>query len=213
MTRGGFPGARRLGLLGGTFDPPHVGHLVLAEQCRHALHLDQVLVVVTGRPPHKGSLSSFHHRLEMARRAFEDNPLFRVDSMEGEREGASYTIDTLRLLRDRHGDTVLFWLLMGSDSLQEFETWRSPEEIVKLCRIGVYARPGFEAMGSEWSAHVDPVEGPTLDISSTQLRQWACRGRSLRYLVPEAVERYVRAGGLYTTEETDGGPAAPKRED
>jgi nicotinate-nucleotide adenylyltransferase len=149
----------------------------------------------------------------MARRAFEDNPAFRVDPMEGERKGASYTIDTLHLLHNRHGDAVLFWLLMGSDSLQEFETWRNPEEIVRLCRLGVYTRPGFEVPDSKWSAYVDPVEGPTLDISSTQLRQWARQGRSLHYLVPDAVESYIRAGKLYTTEDSDNGLAASKRED
>lgn len=188
---------RRIGLLGGTFDPPHVGHLVLAEQCRHVLALDQVLVVVTGRPPHKGPLTSFHHRFEMARLAFEGNSALHVDSTEGEREGASYTIDTLRALRDRFGEGVGFWLLMGSDSLQEFDTWRKPEEIVRLSRIAVYARPGHAAAGSKWSAHSDQVDGPLLDVSSTELRRWVRLGRSLLYLVPDAVRDYIGAQRLY----------------
>jgi nicotinate-nucleotide adenylyltransferase len=192
--------AERIGILGGTFDPPHVGHLVLAEQCRQALGLDRVLVLPAGQPPHKRpeQVHPFALRLEMARRAF-PAPEFQVDPMEGERAGPSYTVDSLRALRARWGPGPRFWLLMGSDSLEEMETWRNPEEIVRLCRLGVYGRPGYETgpRSRRWMPHVDRVEGPLLDISSSHLREMVARGRSIRFLVPDPVWEFIRERGLY----------------
>jgi nicotinate-nucleotide adenylyltransferase len=191
----------RLGLLGGTFDPPHIGHLVIAQQCRHVLDLDEIHVIVTGHPPHKEStaLTPFRHRFEMARRAFGEDPGFLVDPLEGEREGATYTVQTLRAVRKRHGEDPDYWLILGSDSLMELDTWKDPDEIVRLCRLAVYLRPGYEEGRDfeRWRPHVDVVDGPLIDVSSTQLRGWIHQGRSARYLVSDAVLDYIRAEGLY----------------
>ncbi|MBD3334356.1 MAG: nicotinate (nicotinamide) nucleotide adenylyltransferase [Candidatus Eisenbacteria bacterium] len=193
--------ARRLGVLGGTFDPPHIGHLILADQCRRALGLERVLVVPAGHPPHKptAGLTSFSRRVEMARLAFPEDEGFGIETLEGERDGPSYTVETLQELRRAGGAGIRLWLLMGSDSLEELETWKAPERIVALCRLAVYGRPGSETAHrqSPWTTQVDPVTGPLVELSSTQLREMARAGRSLRYLVPAAVASYIRRNNLY----------------
>jgi nicotinate-nucleotide adenylyltransferase len=188
----------RIGLLGGSFDPPHNGHATLGDACLRQLRLHKILVIVTGRPPHKEISTPFPDRLEMARRAFSLDGRFRVDSLEGSAKGPSYTVDTLEAVRRREGEGASYWLLMGSDSLQELSTWKRPEAIVRRCRLGVYGRPGFDVAGvRRWARYVDLVEGPPIDVSSTEIRRRIRRGEDASGLVPPLVWDYIRSEGLY----------------
>lgn len=195
----GRRGARR-GVFGGSFNPPHVGHLAVAEAAADALGLDRVLWVPAATPPHKQAdptLASAADRLAMTARAVAGNDRFAVSDLEIARAGVSYTVDTLRALRADDPDAQ-FWLILGGDSLAAFDTWREPEAIVGLARLAVYARPGAPARVPErWRAAVDVVDAPTLDLSSTQLRARIADGRTVRYLVPDAVRDYVAERGLY----------------
>jgi len=191
----------RRGLFGGTFDPPHVGHLALAEWAREQLKLDEVLFVPVGTPPHKRAtkLSPARHRLAMTRLAIRGNPAFRVSSVEVDAPAPSYTVDTLRRLRERRPKDRWF-LLVGSDSLDEFHTWREPEEILRLSILAVALRPGKGEDGLRRYARrrqVVSLGNPGLDVSSTMVRARARSGRSLRYLVADPVAAYIARHGLY----------------
>jgi nicotinate-nucleotide adenylyltransferase len=186
----------RVGVFGGTFDPPHVGHLALAEWARERLRLAQVLFVPAGRPPHKrGSrLTSARHRLAMTRLAVRGNRAFRVSTLELDRETPSYTVDTLRRFRaNRPG--ARWYLLLGADSLDEFHTWHEPEAIAALATLVVAARPGSGARtrkrGVIW------LTNPGIDVSSTIVRARARAGRPVRYLVPDLVAAYIARHRLY----------------
>jgi len=187
---------RRVGVFGGTFDPPHLGHLALAEWARGRLGLSRVLFVPAGQPPHKraGSVSAARHRLAMTRLATRGNPAFVVSPLEAEREGPSFTVDTLRELKRRERGARLV-LLIGEDSLDEFSTWRDPDAILTLATLAVAERPGPRGRGRRppcvW------LENPRLDISSSTLRRRVRAGHSLRYLVPDAVIAYIRRHRLY----------------
>ncbi len=199
----------RIGIFGGTFDPIHLGHLIVAEQGREQGRLDQVWFVPSARPPHKFDrpLTSFLHRAEMLALAVAGNPAFRVEPMEKDRDGPSYTVDTLGELCHRHpGDEFL--LLVGSDTLADLPQWREPVRIVELAALLVAARPGTPVMPvEELRARLHLPDGvalrqqvvhtPLIDISSRDLRQRAAAGRSLRYFVPRAVECYVHEKRLY----------------
>ena len=191
---------RRLGLFGGTFDPPHFGHLALAEWARESLRLDLVLFVPAGQPPHKrrSDLSAAKDRLAMTRLAVRGQPAFRVSSIETRRTGPSFTVDTLRLLRDRYPGARCF-LLIGADSLADLDHWRDPEEIVKLATLAVAIRPGERIPRATRAFGRRPVwlDNPGLEISSSAIRARARSGRSIRYLVPDAVARYIERRGLY----------------
>lgn len=194
--------ARRLGVFGGSFNPPHVGHLAVAEAAAQAAGLDEVLWMPAATPPHKRddpSLASADDRLAMVRLATQGNTRFRVSDAEVRRDGVSYTVDTLRELHGEIPDA--HWhLLIGGDSLDAFASWREPDAIVGLARLIVYARPGASGQVPEGLApFVDRVEGPLLDLSSTQLRQRIAAGRTVRYLVPDAVRDYITRHGLYAS--------------
>lgn len=201
----------RLGLFGGTFDPPHLGHLVVAQNAVDVLSLDRLLFLVAGRPPHKldRELSPPGIRVEMTRAAVAGNPRFEVSDVELGREGPSYTVDTLRYLRETHPGAELFFLL-GADQLAEFHDWREPEEIVRLARLVAIARDGAppgrfftDGGGKEGStsdlAGAEPLSLPVtrIDLSSTDLRERVRAGRSIRYLVPEDVRRLIETNRLY----------------
>lgn len=191
---------RRLGLFGGTFDPPHVGHLALAEWARDRLRLDQVLFVPAGRPPHKrrSDLSPSADRLAMTRLAVRGQPAFHVSNVEARRDGPSFTVDTLRWARERYPRASLF-LLVGADSLADLPHWHEPERIVRLARLVVAARPGLSPSrpGKRFGARVLVLDNPGLEVSSSVIRARARAGRSIRYLVPDPVARYVARRGLY----------------
>jgi nicotinate-nucleotide adenylyltransferase len=193
----------RIGIFGGTFDPVHLGHLIMAEQCREAGELDEVWFIPAARPPHKQDrpLTSFAQRVEMLALAIAGMPAFRVNELEKERAGPSYTADTLAELHGLHPQTD-FALLLGSDCLPDLPEWHQPERILELAELLIYARPSWPVLTAESlrdSLHLSEnttlrmrwVPGPSVDIASRDLRQRAAEGRSLRFLVPRAVECYI----------------------
>lgn len=189
----------KLGILGGSFDPPHIGHLILASRCAAALELDEVRFLPAYRPPHKRErrLRPFEHRLEMVRLATAGADAFTVSTLERDRGGLSYTADTLSQLHDVEPGSSI-WLLLGRDSLDDLPGWRDPQRILRQCRLAVYARPGYGAPVEEpLSSHVDWVPGPQVDVSSSELRADLAAGRPVRYLVPAAVCAYIERHGLY----------------
>jgi nicotinate-nucleotide adenylyltransferase len=194
----------RLGLFGGTFDPIHLGHLILAEQCREACRLDRVWFVVAGSPPHKqGDRTPVAHRIEMARIAIAGHPAFEVSDIEAERPGPHYSVDTLQVVRrERPGDELLF--LIGADSLVDLPTWRDPAGIARLATIVVVNRPGIAEENPGVPPRVGPdvndlqfVTIPSIGIASKFIRERVAQRRTIRYLVPRGVEAYIETHGLY----------------
>ena len=181
----------RVGVFGGTFDPVHVGHLAIANAALDELGLERVYFVPARRSPLKqdGPVASAEDRLAMLTAATRDEPRFRVSSIELDRTGPSFTVDTLEALRE---EGKLF-LILGSDAYSDFERWREPARIRELATIVLAARPG----APNAPAGVRMLDSPLMDISSRELRARAARGRSLRYLVPEAVLRYIEEHRLY----------------
>jgi nicotinate-nucleotide adenylyltransferase len=199
----------RIGIFGGTFDPVHLGHLIMAEQCREAGKLDEVWFIPAARPPHKLDcpLTSFAHRVEMLALAVAGMPAFRVNDLEKDRAGPSYTADTLMELHRLHPQ-VDFGLLLGADCLPDLPGWHEPERILELAELLIYARRGWPGITSEdlrQSLHLSEnasvrmrlVPGPLIDIASRDLRQRVAEGNSLRFLVPRAVECYIEEKKLY----------------
>ncbi len=197
---------KRIGIFGGTFDPPHVGHLITATDLVESLSLTRMLLIPAGDPPHKPPTdaeapSPAAVRLEMLLAAAAGDPLLEVDDRELRRPGPSYTVDTLRELREGTGGAELF-LVIGVDQLLELATWREPEAIAGLARIVVVPRDGTEPPASAPGVQVPfEVARPTrVDVSSSEIRQRVREGRSIRYLVPEAVAGIIRAKRLYGNE-------------
>ena len=208
------PSPLRIGLFGGSFNPPHVGHLAVAEACAEAAGLDRVLWVPAATPPHKRgdpALAPAADRLALVRAAVAGNPRFEVSTVEVKRGEVSFTVDTLRQLAAEHPSADLA-LLIGGDSLAAFDTWREPEAILALARLVVYARPGADlgAVPGWVMRRVTIVEGPLLEVSSTALRARVAAGRTVRYLVPDAVRAEVERRRLYRADAVGGigGPGA-----
>jgi nicotinate-nucleotide adenylyltransferase len=191
---------KMLGVLGGTFDPIHMGHLVLAEQVREKFQLERVIFIPCASPPHKTEqeLSSTRDRFEMTKLALEGNPYFFVSDIELKREGLSYTVETLRELKGLYKDSEVYFLT-GSDVLNEITTWKDPEEIYKLAKIVIAVRPGFDKFDPEnhFAKKSIIVDITGMDISSTQIREKVRNGESIKYLVPSKVEEYIRKRNLY----------------
>lgn len=195
----------RVGLMGGTFDPIHMGHLILAEQARERFALERVLFVVAAIPPHKleGSVTEVVHRLEMTRLAVADNDSFECSTIEIERAGPSYTVDTVRQVLELYGPDSALYVLLGADEGRDLTKWREPYEIARLARIVIANRPGLpagdviESLPKDLASGIIPLDMPGVDISSTDLRERVRSGRSIRYLVPRAVEDYIWSKGLY----------------
>lgn len=194
--------ARRLGVFGGTFDPPHVGHLALAEWAREEIALDRVVFVPAGEPPHKRTArrSAAKHRLAMTRLAVKGHADFEVSTIELSRRGPSYTVDTLLELARREPAAERF-LIVGGDMFDVFAKWRAPELILSLATLVVALRPDARRpRRSRWDRigrGVRWLTNPALDVSSSAIRARAAAGRSLRYLVPDAVARYATHHALY----------------
>ena len=191
----------RLGVLGGTFDPPHVGHLIVAEFAREQLHLDSVRFIPAGDPWRKAGrdIAAAPHRLAMTRLAVADNESFAVDDREVQRSGPSYTVDTLREIKEQSlpPDGELFFVL-GEDALVDLPYWRDPAAIAALARIAVVPRAGNPPVDLPFvSERVVRVEMPYIGINSTLVRERTRLGLSLRYLVAPAVAAYIREQGLY----------------
>jgi nicotinate-nucleotide adenylyltransferase len=195
-----------LGIFGGSFDPVHLGHLVLAEQCRAQGALDRVLFVPSARPPHKTDheLTRFDHRVEMLTLAISGNPAFAVDEIEKGRPGPSYTVDTLGMLRQREPAAEL-WLILGGDSVVDLPKWYEPRRIVELAGLLVAGRPGIVLPDAEEVARslgvsavrMRTVASPLIEISSRELRHKLAAGKSVRYQIPRAVEAYIDDKRLY----------------
>ena len=197
----------RIGILGGTFDPIHLGHLAIAEAALDRLALDRVILIPAGRPWLKSDqmVTSAAHRLAMVRLAIEDRPELEVSSIEVDRPGPTYTVDTLAELRSELGSGVELYLVLGMDSVRELRRWRYPERLFDLCTVVAVSRPdspdvsSAEIEDSFTSAHgrIRMVRGPMLDISATDIRLRVAEGRSISDSVPPSVERYIREHGLY----------------
>jgi nicotinate-nucleotide adenylyltransferase len=190
----------RLGVYGGTFDPIHLGHLILAESCREACGLERVWFVVAGSPPHKpGGRTDVQHRLKMVKMAIAGHPAFEVSEIESSGPGPHYSAETLARIRRERPDDDLFFLI-GGDSLADLPSWRSPETIVRLASLVVANRPGFEPPAIAVVADALPIHKvamPPVGIASSEIRRLKGEGKSIRYQVPRAVEAYIDAHGLY----------------
>lgn len=197
----------RIGIFGGTFDPVHNGHLVMAETCREQLRLDEVRFVPALRSPLKTSEPGVdgHARADMLQLAVSGCPVFVVDRRELRRTPPSWTIDTLRSFREEFPSAELV-LLVGADSLRDFTHWKEPHEIAQLAEIAACNRPGqpeltpaaiLTLVGPELAARITPVQIPGTDLSSTLIRERIRAGRSLRFLTPRAVEAFITEHRLY----------------
>jgi nicotinate-nucleotide adenylyltransferase len=194
----------RLGIMGGTFDPIHYGHLVTAEEALHQFALDEVLFLPTGQPWMKEheDVSAAEDRYLMTVIATASNPRFRVSRLEVDREGTTYTVDTLRGLRAEFGDGVDLFFISGADAILEIFQWKDPEELFELANFIAATRPGydialFEATAPNSHPRISVMNIPALAISSTDVRRRVAAGRPIRYLVPEGVNSYVQKAGLY----------------
>ena len=195
----------RVGILGGTFDPIHTGHLLIAESARQHLGLDRVIFIPAGQPWMKEYLpiSDAHHRIEMARLATEDNLRFVVSDAEVLRDGPTYTVETLAELRDRLLPDTEVFLILGSDAINELPRWKEAEQIKRFAKVAVVARPDADeinlaaeriAGGLIW------VESPGVNISSSDIREMVARDQSILYIVPRPVRDYIDRHGLYRGE-------------
>jgi len=202
---------RKIGVLGGTFDPIHLGHLIVAEDIREKLGLGEVLFIPAGRPwlklKEEKTVSAAEHRLAMVRLAVASNPYFKVSTMEIERLGLSYSIDTVLELKAKLGARAEIYFIVGPDAMAELPKWKEPSRLVELCQVVGIGRPGhatadlrkLERSVPGASQRIKLVDVPQIDISSTEIRERVARGISIRYLVPEAVEKYIEEHGLYVS--------------
>lgn len=199
-----------IGVLGGTFDPVHNGHLLLAEEVRDSLKMDKILFIPAGQPWVKSAdISPAEHRVAMVRLAIEHKPHFEISTMEIDRQGPTYTVDTLRELKSAAGGGDNFYFIMGWDNLSLLPRWVRPREIISLCRLVAVPRPGYplpdikalEEKIPGLSASLIMLKRPEVDISSTGVREMALRGQPVDGLVPEAVAAYIRKHNLYRKQE------------
>ncbi len=200
---------QRIGIMGGTFDPIHFGHLVLAETVRETMKLDKILFIPTGDPPHKKdqNVTSAKQRLEMVELAISDNPDFYCSNMEVDREGFSYTVDTLERLRETCGENCKLFFITGADAIIEILSWKNVERISNLCTFVAAARPGtgrkklsdfLEDLPGYLQNKIHVTQVPALQISSTDIRNKVAAGLTIRYLLPAVVEHYIKDNRLYT---------------
>lgn len=200
---------RKAGILGGTFDPIHTGHLIMAENAREEAGLERVLFVPARKPPHKldRSICGMEHRLEMVRLAICDNPCFEISEIESARLEESYSVDTVEQLKKANPGTE-FYFIIGSDSLLELHKWCEPERLVQLCEFVVAVRPEDDLeriQRSDLGLSSEAVEKLTrhvitsnpIGISASQIRKRVAQGRSIKYLVPAEVEQYIKEHNLY----------------
>jgi nicotinate-nucleotide adenylyltransferase len=196
-----------IGVLGGTFDPVHNGHLIVAEEAKTRLNLAEIIFVPAGQPWLKVAkpISPAEHRLQMLRLAIADKPYFKLSTIEIERTGPSYTIDTITELRDKFGSDDELFFILGWDSLAELPQWREPSRLIKMCYLVAVPRPGYprpklktlEVIIRGLSQRVMLMKKPEIDISASAIRERVARGLSIRHLVPEPVNRYIKEHRLY----------------
>jgi len=198
-----------IGVMGGTFDPIHNGHLIVAEEVRVRLDLAEILFVPAGLPWLKTdrAISAAEHRMQMVRLAVEDKPYFKLCAVEIERTGPSYTVDTIAELQSQFGAGAQLFFILGWDSLAELPQWREPSRLIKLCYLVAVPRPGYplpdlkalEAVIPGLSQRVTLMAKPEIDISASVIRNRGAQGLSIHHLVPGPVERYIKEHKLYLT--------------
>ncbi len=198
----------KIGVLGGTFDPVHLGHLMMAEEARASLDLSEVIMVPAGQPVLKPSykVTPPEQRLQMLRLAVADSPYFRVSTVEIDRQGPSYTVDTIAELRGQYGSGDEIFFILGWDSLAQLAGWWEPARIIEMCCLVAVPRPGWphpdlkalEAGIPGISQRVVLLKKPLIDISASDIRELAARGASIDHFVPRPVAEYIRENKLYT---------------
>jgi nicotinate-nucleotide adenylyltransferase len=186
---------KRIGILGGTFNPPHHGHLLIANEVLHTLSLDKVWFMPNQEPPHKkkSSAVSDQARIEMLDLAIKGHPHFEIQTVEMEREGPSYTYDTMKLLKEQNGDTEFFFII-GADMIEYLPKWYKINDLLELVVFAGVGRPSYNRH-TEYP--VVPVEVPQMDVSSSMIRQRLSQGSTVRYLVPDSVRKYIEENHLY----------------
>lgn len=199
---------KRIGLMGGTFDPIHIGHLMLAECAYEQFALDKIMFLPSGNPPHKLNRTdgaTDRQRMEMVCLAIEDNPHFELDPEEMQRAGLTYTNETLRSLKERHPDTD-YYFIIGADSLLAFDTWKNPHIICQNCILLVAVRDQLtmdtmeqkmQELRERYGAEIHLLHTPDIAIASSSLRAWHRQNRSIRYYVPDRVLEYIKINGIY----------------
>lgn len=205
---------KKVGIMGGTFDPIHIGHLILGENAYRQFHLSKVLFMPSGNPPHKTDRkgrASNEERVEMVKYAIASNSHFELSLAEMHEEGFNYTKETLQRLKEVHPDTD-YYFIMGADSLFQFEEWKEPDQICSLCTIVVALRDHIEKeklnckieeLSGKYHASILKLDTPNIDISSRTIRQWLKTEKSIRYYVPDEVIAYIQKKNLYRGCETD----------
>lgn len=199
-------GKKRVGIFGGTFDPIHMGHLIVAETIMDEFHLDKVVFIPAAVPPHKldKQISPAKHRYMMTMLATCSNPRFQVSDMEMHRQGPSYSRDTLAQLLEEHGRDTEFYFIVGADSVENLHTWNRIDELLTMCHFIGASRPGcmpdMEKITQRFGPLAEKIhclETPELEISSTEIRHRVGQKRTIRYIVPETVEQYIYKEKLY----------------
>lgn len=197
---------KQVGIFGGTFDPIHLGHLMTAEVVRDYFHLDQIVFIPAAEPPHKAldGVSEARHRYHMTELAIAGNPHFAISDIEMHRKGPSYSRDTLAELLKRYDHNREYFFIVGADSVVNLHTWRRPHELLEMCHFIGASRPGclpdmrkLQTQFGTLAAKIHCLETPELEISSTDIRQRVRDGKTIRYLVPDAVAEYIYAEKLY----------------
>ncbi len=191
----------KIGIYGGTFDPIHIAHLIIAERARYELNLDFLYFVPSYIPPHKTekNISSSEHRLHMVKIAVADNPHLKVSDYEVSKKGTSYTVDTLKYFSQEYQlKPEELFLIMGADNLQDFDQWKNPEVIQSISQLVVAGRPQNNKAHTPNFPAIQ-LNSPLLEISATAIRERVKKGRSIRYLVPLEVENYIKMFKLYTS--------------
>ncbi|SES74458.1 nicotinate-nucleotide adenylyltransferase [Natronincola peptidivorans] len=201
-------GDKKYGIVGGTFDPIHIGHLFIGETALEQLNLDKIFYIPTGNPPHKDQqkVTSSYHRLSMTSLAIKNNPGFVLSEIEINRTGLSYTVDTIYNMLDKYGENVELYFIIGTDAFMEIETWKNYVALFNMIKIVVVTRIGFNNKGfqekiqfysREYNAEIIKMPIPILEISSSDIRERIKRGKSIKYLVSESVEAYIKSNKLY----------------
>ncbi|MDI3480467.1 MAG: nicotinate-nucleotide adenylyltransferase [Tepidanaerobacteraceae bacterium] len=198
----------RVGIMGGTFDPIHYGHLVTAEAARTTFNLDEVVFTPTGNPPHKKDyiVTPAEHRYIMTALAINDNPYFKVSRVEIDRKGYTYTVDTLRYFAKEYGEDTSLFFISGADAILDILTWKDVREVLSMCTFIAATRPGYpmeklkqklQEIKRLYNSEVYPLEVTGMDISSTEIRRRVREGLSIKYLLPESIEIYIKKHGIY----------------
>ncbi len=207
-TKYAMKGVQKIGIMGGSFDPIHYGHLVLAEEVRQHFDLDRVIFIPVGKAPHKSSMKMVDPeiRLHMVELAISDNPYFQVSRVEIDSGETSYTLHTLERMKQLYGEDSKLYFITGADTLLDLENWYAVDKVLKLCTFVGATRPGYvedalidmaARLKAKFHADIELIAIPGLSISSTEIRERILKGVTVKYLLPDSVERYILQEGVY----------------